>query len=366
MRRRVMWRPLLAAAAAGLAVLATACGSSSNSSSDTTSGSASTGGPTKVSVGTATINVPKSKLRLGILMNSQTNKWQQNFVASATAAAKKAGYSVTVEDANFDISKRLNQIQSAATSKKYDAVVVIPIDGKQECPGLTKILPKANVLVSVAAQQACGRDVNDGEGMWAPGTLNFVGGDSSVIYFRGLLEAAAKQNPGPQTAAIITGPELSSAAASEKKAVSQFAPSHPDFKINDWVYTDFTTPTGYTKTLNYLRAHPDVTMLVSVYTPDLSRGVVNALKASGKLGKVKVVDAGGSQYSYDQIKQGNIQLTLPYFPKEQGAYPVQTIVDAQAGKNPERFVSDVPSGSGTVDDPLVITKDNLSQYTPQY
>jgi ribose transport system substrate-binding protein len=365
-KNRVKSLPTLAAGTACLAVLVSACGSGSDSS-QTTSSSSSAGSQTvKVDVGNGTVTLPKGKLRIGIFMNALSNEWQKAVASTAKAQAEAAGHSVTTMDAGFDVGKQLNQIQTAATNKSFDAAVVLPIDGKQECNAVTKILPKANVLVSIVADQACGRDLQTGNGLWPAGALNFVGGDSTVPYFRALLDNAAKLSPGRQRVAIVAGPELNPSTVLEKEAVRQFQPSHPDFKVTDFVYTDFTTPSGYQKTQDYLRAHPEVTVVLSVYSPDLSRGVVNAVKALGKTGKIKIADAGGSKYTVDQIKAGTIQMTLGYFPKENGRLAVQSILDAHAGKPPVRFISDVRAKFGTVDKPLVITKENLSSYTPEY
>ena len=52
-------------------------------------------------------------------------------LAAAKAVAKAQGAKVTVFDAANDPKKQLAQLQTAATSKQYDAIIVQPIFGPQ-------------------------------------------------------------------------------------------------------------------------------------------------------------------------------------------------------------------------------------------
>jgi hypothetical protein len=74
-----------------------------------------------------------------------------------------------VLNANFDLPTQLNQIQSVATGGQYNAAIVLPVAGQEECTALTKTLPAAKVLVSVLVEPICGRDNKNGVGQWSPG-----------------------------------------------------------------------------------------------------------------------------------------------------------------------------------------------------
>jgi ribose transport system substrate-binding protein len=351
-----------------LAVVVAGCGSGSSSSGGAAApaAAASSSGTTKVDVGSGSVEVTKKPLRIAVLMNGQTNAWQLAIAKSAQETASAAGAKATVLDAKYDLQQQLNQLQTLATSKKYDAVMVTPVDGHQECDAISKTVAKANVLVSVFAQPICGREKNSGDDLWAPGTVNFVGGDSGTEHTTAQLEAAAKLNPGPQNVAFFVGPELAPAVQVEVAAAKEFEKQHPDFHIKDIVNTDWTTPKGYSTALSYLHAHSDIGLIVSDYGPDLTRGILKALKASGKDGSIKVVDSGGSKEMTDLVRTGAVQATIPTFPKEYGKVTVEKLIAAQSGTTPARFVPDIPTQFGTVDDPVVITKDNVGDYTPEF
>ena len=358
-----------ASAAVVLALALAACGSTSSSSTQSAGQQSGSGqsGSVKVSEGNATVTVPKGHLKLGLFMNASANQWQEQFILGAQAAAKKAGDPLTIMNANFTVPTQVNQIINAATNHAFDAAVVNPIDGNAICTATSQTLAKANILISVAANPICGHAAAaTGSGMWAPGTLNYVGGDDNYPYVEAFINTAGALNPGKQNVVAVVGPTTGSATIAEKKAFNGYAATHPNFHINGYVYTDYTTPTAYTDTLNYLKANPDTTLILSIYSPDMTKGVIQAMTALGDLKKIKVADEGGSSYSVQEVKDGNLQFTLPYFPYYQAYQAVQSLVDAQNGRTPARFVPDVPPADGTVDKPLVITKANAASFHPQY
>jgi ribose transport system substrate-binding protein len=352
-----------AATVFSLMILATAGCSATSSPNSGTDGK----DKASVDVGTdAKVKVTTGPLNVALLMNGLTNAWQAEVVRSAKAEAKSKGAKLTVFDAAYDIGQQLNQIRTIAAGRRFDAVIATPVDGSQECDALAKTLPAANVLVSVFAQPICGRESKSGKQLWAPGTLNFVGGDSGFAHATQEIAAAAKLNPGPQKVVFVVGPQLAPSPRVEVAAAKEFSADHPEFDIVDYVYTDWTTAGGYSAMLAYLKAHPDINVIVSDYGPDLTRGVLNALKAAGMTGSVSVIDAGASKGMVDLIPSGQIQASIPIFPTEHGKLTIDSLIQAQSGKAPARFVSNIPAKWGTVDNRVVITKKNMGDFQPQF
>ena len=366
-RRRICGFALVAALVP-VGTLSACSSSGSSSSSSTAASSSNSSGTVAVNVGTGTpVHLKKGPLHIGIFMNDTTNQWEQDVANSAKATAESYGWTADILTPQFDVQTQLNQIQTAATDHTYDAIVAVPVDGQLECTAFTKTLPAANILVSIAATPLCNTAAATGVGLWSPGTLNWVGGTGvTAAYIRSWLNAAARLNPGPQNAVFVAGPQTISVTQLSQVVVKQWQPSHPDFKITNFLYTDFTTPSGYAATLAYMRAHPSTTVVLSTYSPDLTRGVVQALKALGLAGKIKVADSGGSNYSYQQISAGTVQFTSPLFPIETGKYMVQSIKAAQAGQTPERYISDIPPALGSPQNIPIITKANMNIFKPEY
>jgi ribose transport system substrate-binding protein len=353
-----------------LALLLTACSGLTSSGASTAGGGSaqSAAGTVSVKVGTGTpIKLPKGKLRVAILMGYLTDAWTQNFSASAKPALLAAGDIPTIYDAGASITTQIQQVQTIATNHSADVVIFHPLDGTAECDSATKVLPAANILVVDVTGILCGRVANSGDAMWSPGTLTFDGGDSTVAYLGAFARNTQKFNPGPQNVLDIMGPQLTPYAKANVAAVEAVQQQNPEFHLAGILYTDYTTPDGYAKTIQYLKAHRNITTIMSAYSPDLTRGIINALQASGyKPGQIKITDLGGCQYAFQMLQQGWIEFTQPYTPKTTGAQAAKAIQDAQAGVQVPRITSEVPTNEGTYTEPVTITKQNMSQFTPQY
>ena len=372
-RRRITWFALVVALAVGALA---ACGSSSSSgaaagsanSSGAAAGSANSSGTVALNVGTGTpIKLPKGPLKIGLFLQTTGTAFDQSLVAAATAEAKKFGYKVTVVvPANASLNAQIDQIQTAAQNHTYNVMGVQPLVASSECAAITKTIPAAGVLAFTLGTPCETNLKQAGEDLWVPGTLATVAGDTTLTYSEAFLEKAAKMNPGPQQVALITGPQDDPLVINEKKAVQQIASAYPNFHIVSFVYGDWSTPTAFSVTQAYLQGHPNITLVLSAYSPDVTRGVIQALQSLGKLGKLKVADQGASAYTIQQIKAGNIEFSIPYFPDEYGTQFINAVHDAQMGKAVPRFISNVPAQYGTVENPTVITKANVSSFQPRY
>ena len=340
---------------ATLAVVLAACGSAPTA--------ASTGTTVAVDVGTdRPVQLPTGPLRVGIFMNAQSNQWQQNLADAAARTAESFGWEATVVEFNFDQQRMTEALLSAATNHTYDAVAIVPIDGQQSCRMLTETLPQNDILVTVGGTTVCGRDSETGDGQWAPGTYSYHTVAPSYDYARLFVENTAELFPGPQKAVFVVGPEQNGNTIVMHQLADQGV-GGPGLQVVDFINTDYTTPTTFAAVQNYLQAHPDTNVLLSVYSPDLSRGVVQALESLDLVGKVKVTDMGGSQYSIDQIRAGAIQLTMPYYPVTIGQNMVQAIKDAQDGRPPVRVVDEIPGGLANTP---VVTAENVDTFDAQF
>jgi len=365
------------AAVAALTTVAALSACSSSSSSSTTdsstpatseSASASDSGTVAVDVANGTpIQLKKGPLHVGIFMNDNKNQWEQNVSGSAKKLAESFGWTADINDPGFDPQKQLSAIQTAITNKTYDAIVTVPVDGGLTCDAFTKKLPAANVLVTIVDVPMCGDFMAAGDKLRVPGTLTWVGGSGiTAEYFEAWFKAGSEQFPGKQNVAIAVGPEVLTVTKTVRGAYANFQKTNSDFVITGWMNSDFTTPGTYQATLAYLKAHPDVTVVMSTYSPDMTRGVIQALKALGKKpGDIKVGDSGGAQYSADEIKSGYIQWTTPLYPIEAGTFGMQSIKDAQDGKTVPAYIPDIPASQGSLSNLPIYTSANIDQMKPE-
>jgi ribose transport system substrate-binding protein len=341
-----------------------ACGSSSGGSDQPSTGG---GNADRVQLNTGggpDVQLPKEGLKVGLFMVGESNLYQAQVIKGAQAAAKKYGATVTDYDAKYDPTTQINQIQNAVQQRRLNAVILHPTSGDLLCNLATKQLPGEQYPVEVIATPLCGKDVATGQEQAVPGLFAFVGSTGTKTFLQGWMKNVADLNPGRHTIAIVEGPETLGYTKATDALLKEWETANPRMDVKYKVYTDYTTPDALKKTQALLQAHRNIDLIMSVYSPDLTRGVISALEAQGLAGKVPVADIGASKYSYDQIKKGNIQFTIPLFPYNLGYKAVETLAQAQSGNQPPRFVDD--SQVGSAEEPLAITKKNLAQFQPQY
>lgn len=352
-----------------------ACGSSSDSSSSSASTEATGEGESTEATGEGgsetfetgggpEVTVPKEGLNIGLFMVAESNLYQQQVVKGAEAAASEGGATLTDYDAEFEPTTQIDEIQNALQQGEMNAVILHPTSGELLCTEGSKTLPEQGIPVVVIAVPICGHEIATGEESSEPGIFTYVDSVSTKEYINGWLEAVAEQNPGDHTIALVAGPEI----IGQTKAINALLPAwekkHPNLHMKYKIYTDYTTPDALTKTQAALKAHSDIEVIMSVYSPDLTQGVIKALESEGRNGEVAVDTLGASKYDYEQIEAGNIQFTIPQFPFNLGYEAVKALTDAQSGKAPPRFIDD--STVGSAEEPLVITKENLGEFEPQY
>jgi len=93
-----------------------------------------------------------------------------------------------------------------------------------------------------------------------------------------------------------------------------------------------------------------------------------ALEAAGKLGKVKVYEAGGTEWSVEALRKGWIEATTGFYRKTAAETAVRAILDARAGKTVPRVVLNdghlLIAGQQAAQVGIV-TRANVDTYTPE-
>ena len=252
-------------------------------------------------------------------------------------------------------------------SRRFNLAFVIAADPVLECRSVTQDMPKADILVGVFNTPMCGTWSNEGVacGHREPSRSSAARTPSTTTPTTTWI---AKRNPGPQKVLIITAPQLNAIAQAIDKAVARVSARFPEFKVVDEAYTDYSVPMSFTKTQTMVQAHPDATILYTGYSTS-AQGAVKALRASGRLGSIKIYDKGGSGWAAGAVRDGLIQSTTPEAQVTSGAALMQLLIDAFDGKvtSPTVILHDgiklLPGATRTGFE--VFTKDNIDQWKPE-
>lgn len=344
-----------AALSAVVAVSLAACSTGGTSSGSSTDGSS--GGTVAVNVGLdQPINVPAGKPKIAVFMTGGANTLGQTFIETVKQISDQQGLDINVFDGKFDPQVQFDQVQSAITSGRYNAFVLVANDPNGICDLATKDAPAAGIAVVAVAVPLCGRAFDDADQLYAPGTVGYISGQSDKANFNKWAAEIRKVASGPQKALFVTGPEILPSSVNSSDPFKAIAASDPSFKVTV-KHGQYSQQSAQDATANLLIANPDVTMVVTDYT-DLTKGAVQALREAGKTG-VKVYDYGGGQDAVQLLKDNRIELTFPYVPKQWASVSIQTLIDAFNGKSVQQI------NTLGLDGPI-ITRENVGSFTPEY
>lgn len=307
-----------------------------NSDTATFAGEACT--PHKIDLGGKTVEAGCKPLRIAFLSMATNNQYLQAGIQAARDAAAKFGATIEVFDGGWSPSTQFNQLQNILSQGKYNAILAEMNDGRQTCTILSEDAPKQGVLVAVANNPLCGKDIQEGDALWTPGTLTYVGGSQGRAAYRDWIKWVSEQNPGPQKVAVITGPELISNTVNTDLAIKDVEAVHPEFKVVAYIRTDYSVPQANEKTLPVLQANPDLTLIISNYS-DMTRGAVQAIRQAGREGTIKIFESGGSRWAFEAVKSKQISSTRTFTPYSEMYLGVKALADAWNGQPVAKFTA---------------------------
>lgn len=295
-------------------------------------------------------------LKIAFLIAATNNTHLQAQIQGAKDAAAEIGAELDVFDPNWSPTTQYNQAQNVISGGRFNAILAEMNDGNQACQIMTETAAEEGVLVAVVNQPLCNRGTNEGDDLWAPGTLNFVGGTQGRTAFRDWIFSIAKENPGPQKVAIVTGPDLNSNTINTDLAIADVQAEYPDFDVIATIRTDYSVLQANEKALPLFQANPDLDILISNYS-DMTRGAVQAAQQTGSLDKMKVYDSGGNKWAFEAVRRGWIERTRTIEPYAETYEAVKQLGAAWAGEDVPRF---------TLTATTTITPENVEDETAQY
>lgn len=314
-----------------------------------------TKGTVSVNVGTKNISL-KLPMRIGMFTSAGTASFGGAEDTQMMSFAKAHNMKVTFFDAAFNSTTQFNQIQTAIQDKKFNVLVVLPVDGQTICKELSQTAPNAGLLVVDVDQPLCGRFTREGNALWQPGTLDYISGYDTKTTLGQYIAAIAKANPGPQTVGVVEGVASDGLSTNINNIVAATEKSDPNFKVVATANTDYSSEAGYTDTQSMLQAHPDISVIISSQS-NITEGAARAISGLGDSKKVYLADYGGDAAVVALMKLGEVSLTTPTWPTLEGTTLMQVLINTSHGKKAQRLIS-LPF--------KVITPANVASYKPEY
>ena len=198
-----------------------------------------------------------------------------------------------------------------------------------------------------------------------PGLVSYVGAEETQDFLANWIDGIRQDRDGEESRVLVLeGPAGITLSSNMDRGLAAAEANDPNFEVVATVNTDFSTADAQAKAETLLQAHPDANVVVSAFS-DMSIGVLNAIEDQNLSGKVAIYDIGAGTDTLDLIKDGSIRGSLVFSPRTYAKTSLDALKQVwETGEMPDKFL---PALSyGTMDEPFIVTKENLDEYTPEY
>jgi ribose transport system substrate-binding protein len=302
------------------------------------------------------------RVRMAMFLVATANTHQQAARKGAEATVQKDGNaSLRVFGANFNPKTQISQVEAAAASGQYDALIINSVDGSVMAPSIAKAL--AAKIKVVCGFSVCGPD-QDKFGKQIPGVAAQVSSDYYAIG-QGQADALGKgcADINPCKTVYIDGVPTLAAEKAITNGFNQQIKQYPNVKIVAHGVGQYLAPPAYKSMKDVLQAHSDIDAVVSP-GDQMIIGARQALDESPLKGKkVLLIGDGASTLAVKYMNQGKWYADAILRPYHEGVVETQAAIDAVRGKPVESLVnSSKAPGIGE----LYITRETVAKFTPEW
>jgi ribose transport system substrate-binding protein len=280
---------------------------------------------------------PIKDLRLGITQfNAGGDGYCTAYENTFNAYAKELGVKVVVLDAQGDAAKQLEQLRSLV-AQGVDVIILWPVNGKTVVP-MVKQIADAGIPVVVS------NSAIDPSGMKY--VKCFSGPDDyHEAEIAGTLMGEALDGAG--NIVVITGtPGYTVSLLREKGFVDCLKAKFPKIQIMDTQPANWNREKAQAVMEDFITKFGDKIDGVYSENNDMGIGALNAIRAAGKAGRIKIVDATLFKDGYDAIKEGVYYGSVFQSPAEDAKSALRLAIQVAEGQDVPNVVHiDTPAVS---------------------
>lgn len=281
---------------------------------------------------------------IGFAQCNLNDTFQTYVVDAATAKAKELGYKLDVQDAQEDVVKQQDQVNTMI-EQGYDAIMVVPVDTSAMGP-ITDAVTKAGIPLIYVNRNPFGTE-QPPEGVYYVGSQEIIAGQLQAEQLVKLLGDNAKGGVG-----ILEGILSNEGAVKRTEGNETVLAKYPDIKILAKEAGDWQSDKGMSITENWLTAYGKGLTAILANNDNMAIGALQALEAAGRE-DVIVMGVDAIPDALNLVKDGKLDATVLQDAKGQGGTGVEIADKAAKGEAPEAI---------TWIDFVLITKDNVDQY----
>jgi len=258
-------------------------------------------------------------VRVAYLSFAVANSYDAPMLAEAKKVAKAQGGKVTVFDAANDPKKQLAQLQTASTSKQFDAIVVQPIFGPQLIPTIRSAIKSGLDVVNM--DQILGTNPSTAEppvkGM--SGNVVFVQTQIGTKQGGLVVAACAQLKANPCKVGYLYSVKVSSLDTAIRKGFDAVTKGH-NIQVVAEGETFYNPANALKAAQTMLQAQPDMNVIVGA-----DQGATGAQQAlNGQ--KVTLIGYGGGAVGLNAVKSGAWFGTVMQRPATEGKLAMQCAI----------------------------------------
>jgi len=279
---------------------------------------------------------------IGFAQCNLNDTFQTYVVDAATAKAEELGFTVDVQDAQEDVVKQQDQVNTMI-EQGYDAIMVVPVDTAAMGP-ITDAVTKAGIPLIYVNRNPFGTE-EPPAGVYYVGSQEIVAGQLQGQF---LVDTMGEKGG----VGILMGILSNEGAVKRTEGNEEILSKYPDIKVlakeaGDWQYDK-----GMSITENWLTAYGDGLNAILANNDGMAIGALQALEAAGR-DDVIVVGVDAIPDAVNLVAEGKLDATVLQDAKGQGAGGVDVAAKAMAGETPEAI---------TWIDFVLVTPENVADF----
>ena len=256
--------------------------------------------------------------RVALVLKTLNSPFFIDMEKGAQEAAKRLGVNLTVQAAEreVDVDKQMQIIENLIQTG-VKVLLVTPSGSKEIAPAIAKA-NKAGIRVVVVDTRVDAKAAKDA-GIHVDsyvGSDNYEGGKIAGRY---LVEATG----GKANVGVLEGIPGHETGDERLRGFREAVKDAKGIKVVASQTANWERDQGFTVFQNMLEAHPEIDAVFSA-NDMMALGAVEAIAASGKKGKIKVVGYDAVDDARKAIADGTIVASVAQFPSEMGRAAVET------------------------------------------
>jgi len=267
------------------------------------------------------------KTSLGTAIRSLENPYHADWAAGGEMFAKSVGYPQVIQTCEGSSEKQFNDIKALVAKTGGNVVFCVDPNESPNCVPIAKALEEAGVYFVTFWNKPDDLKVMDYP-HWVS-HITFDGVAAGQYIATELFKTFKTPNKGKIVA--VRGLLANAADIERWEGLALALKSNPDVEMVAYEAADWDRAKAFEKISNMLVAHPDIDGVFAA-NDNMAMGAIEALRAAGLAGKVKVVGVDGIEEMLRAIAKGEAAATCLPDPKWQGGIGLSIALAAKEGR----------------------------------